>query len=156
MNDKTLQEFLNDLKNTDPAVRETATQALWTTWHREAGELAEFQLNRGVALMAERQLDQARENFADLCEKFPDFPEGHNKLATVLYLMGRYLESVIECDITLEKNPHHFGAWNGKGLCLYNLGKFEEAILCFQRALEIQPYADVNLHYIGRCRRKLN
>ena len=71
-------------------------------------------------------------------------------------VQGKFKQSAEECEVTLDKNPHHFGAWNGKGMCLYKLARYDEAIKCFEMAMEIQPYADINRGYIARCRGKLN
>lgn len=153
--DKTGQ-YLEDLKSEDTETRENATKALWVLWHQQEGAAMEMVLNEGTDLMDRKQLDQALEVFLSLIEKCPDFAEAHNKLATLLFLMGRYDEAVIECDAVLRRIPHHFGALNGLGLCLYELRRFEEAILSFQQALEVQPYALINRTYIARCRSNLN
>lgn len=149
-------ELLKALKDDDPKKRNQATKALWSLWHGEAGESAELKLNQGATLMNSKKFKQAQEIFANLISQFPNFAEAHNKLATLLYLDGEYLNSVEECKIVLSLNPHHFGAWNGMGLCLFNLGKYNEAIQSFQRALDIQPFATVNQVYIARCRGNLN
>jgi len=153
--DKTGQ-LLEDLKNEDPAVREKATRDLWVLWHRQEGIELERELNEGTDLMDQQKLDEALIAFQILVEKCPDFAEAHNKLATLLFLMGQYDEAVKECDEVLRRIPHHFGALNGLGLCLYELKRFEEAILAFQLALEVQPYALINRTYIARCRANLN
>jgi len=149
-------QYLEDLKSEDPATREKATMELWTLWYRQAGTEMEMELNEGTRLMNHQQPDQALKVFRNLVEKRPDFPEAHNKLATLLFLMGQYEESVRECEETLRRNPHHFGALNGMGMCLFHLNQFEGAILCFKRALEIQPYAEINRIFIARCRGNLN
>lgn len=153
--DKTGQ-LLEDLKCEDPAVREKATRDLWILWHRQEGIELERELNEGTELMDQQKLDDALIAFQILVEKCPDFAEAHNKLATLLFLMGQFDESVKECEEVLRRIPHHFGALNGLGLCLYELKRFEEAILVFQRALEVQPYALINRTYIARCRANLN
>ncbi len=154
MND--LQKLLDDLKEPDPSVRKRATAALWLRWHEEAGEEATSRLQRGIQLLNENQLDDAEELFTVLASDYPEFSEAHNKLATVLFLNGNYALSIKECKTTLDLNPHHFGAWNGLGLCLYQTGHFQEAIRSFQQALEIQPYSQTNRVYIAKCRGKLN
>lgn len=154
MND--LQKLLEDLQEPDPSVRKRATAALWLRWHEEAGNEATSRLQEGIQLLNDNQLNDAEELFSLLASDFPDFPEAHNKLATVLFLNGNYTLSIEECEITLKLNPHHFGAWNGLGLCLYQTGRFQEAIKSFQKALEIQPYSRTNRVYIAKCRGKLN
>ena len=151
-----LQQLLSDLKSPNPATRNHATQELWLMWYRKAGDDAEEELNRATRLMGENQMDQAEQIFIDLITKYPDFAEAHNKLATLLFLKGEYEESVFKCERTLKINPHHFGALHGMGMCLYKLARYDEALKSFKRAVEIQPYAEVNWGYIARCRGKLN
>ncbi len=151
-----LKQLLDDLKEPDPQVRKKATASLWLRWHEEAGEEATSRLQEGIQLLTHNQLDDAQELFSQLKADFPDFPEAHNKLATVLFLNGNFRLSIEECEITLELNPHHFGAWNGLGMCLYQTGQFQPAIESFQQALEIQPYSHTNRVFIARCRGKLN
>lgn len=150
------EQYLADLKSEDPAIRQKATKALWTLWHRQEGVELERELIEATRLMEQQRMDEALIAFQVLVEKCPDFSEAHNKLATVLFLMGQYDESVKECEEVLNRIPHHFGALNGMGMCLFELQRFEEAIHIFQKALEVQPYAEVNRVYIARCRGSLN
>ena len=39
----------------------------------------------------------------------------------------------------LEIDPENFDAWFNKGLALVDLGRYSEAIECFDKALEIEP-----------------
>lgn len=151
-----LSDKLNDLKHEDPERRAQATQALWKIWYQEAGEPAEKEIHIGVALMESDNLLLAEKHFLRMVEIYPDFGEAHNKLATVQYMLGKYSAAIESCEKVTLANPHHFGAWNGAGLCKFQLGQFDEAIACFQNALDIQPYAEANSHYIARCRGNLN
>jgi len=151
-----LNDRLNDLKDEDPHRRARATKDLWNFWYQEAGEEAEKELHKGIKLMDSNELLLAEEHFFNMTKKYPHFPEAQNKLATVLYMLKKYCESVEICKQVTLANPYHFGAWNGSGLCLIQLGRFDEAIKSFEKALEIQPYAEVNAHYIARCRGALN
>ncbi|CAK84526.1 unnamed protein product, partial (macronuclear) [Paramecium tetraurelia] len=36
-------------------------------------------------------------------------------------------------------NPKYVDAWNNKGIALYNLKKFEEAIQCYEKVISINP-----------------
>ncbi|RLI82002.1 hypothetical protein DRP04_04950 [Archaeoglobales archaeon] len=42
-------------------------------------------------------------------------------------------------EIALKIKTDYAVAWYNKGLALYNLGKLEEAVECYDRALEINP-----------------
>jgi len=151
-----IQQLLSDLKSPNPVTRNQATQELWKMWYREAGKPAEDRLDQGARLMGKNRLDDAQQVFKDLIDNHPDFAEAHNKLATLLFLKGEHAESVLECERVLKLNPHHFGALNGMGMCQYQLARYDKAFTSFKRALEIQPYADMNREYMARCRANLN
>ncbi len=70
----------------------------------------------------------------------PDFAEGWNKRATVLYMMGALDASAKDVDKVLELEPRHFGALSGLGLINASKDKDDAAIEAFQRALEINPH----------------
>jgi YVTN family beta-propeller protein len=72
------------------------------------------------------------------------------------------LESLYDLSITAsnkstEVNPRNIDSWYNKGIALSNLGKFEEAIKCYDRVIEIDPdYFPVwnskgnTLNYLGK------
>ena len=150
------EKYLKDLASDNPDVRGRATSELWDMWYQEAGDVAESRLREGIHLMEARRFHEAEKHFVGLVADYPEFPEGHNKLATILFLNGKYKGSLKECRVSLNLNPNHFGAWNGMGMCLYNLCKYDEAISAFAKALAIQPHAMANRQFIARCRGKLN
>ena len=150
------KQLLKDLLSDNPELRQTATRALWNLWLGQAGGKAEFRIRKGTKIMDIGQHELAQKEFENLVVDYPKFTEAHNKLATVLYLQRKYNESIKECEITLKMNPNHFGAWNGLGLCHYQLANYPTAIESFKTALAIQPFADFNKVYIARCRGQLN
>ena len=151
-----VKKLLSDLHSKVPELRNSATMALWDFWYFEAGEVAETYIRKGEDLMSLNKFEEAQSHFEKVIKTYPEFPEAHNKLATVLFLLGDYKNSVNECEVTLKMNPHHFGAWHGMGLCLFNLARYSEAIESFKSALEILPYANINRKYIATCMGNLN
>ena len=150
------KELLQNLLSENAQLRQTATKALWNLWLSQAGEKAESRIRTGTNQMDRRQYELAQQEFENLVMDYPKFAEAHNKLATVLYMQRKYVQSIRECQITLKMNPHHFGAWNGLGLCHYELAHYPKAIESFNTALTLQPYADFNKVYIAKCRGQLN
>ena len=150
------KELLQNLLSENAQLRQTATKALWNLWLSQAGEKAESRIRTGTKQMDRRQYELAQQEFENLVIDYPKFAEAHNKLATVLYIQRKYVQSIRECQITLEMNPNHFGAWNGLGLCHYELAHYQKAIESFNTALTLQPYADFNKVYIAKCRGQLN
>ena len=150
------KELLQNLLSENAQLRQTATKALWNLWLSQAGEKAESRIRTGTKQMDRRQYELAQQEFENLVMDYPKFAEAHNKLATVLYMQRKYVQSIKECQITLKMNPNHFGAWNGLGLCHYELAHYQKAIESFNTALTLQPYADFNKVYIAKCRGQLN
>jgi tetratricopeptide (TPR) repeat protein len=69
----------------------------------------------------------------------PDFAEGWNKRATVLFLAGEYRQSLADCDEVMKRNPLHFGALAGYGQIYFQLELYEKAIEYWERALRVNP-----------------
>jgi len=151
-----VKKLLSDLHSKAPELRNSATMALWDCWYFEAGEVAETYIRKGEDLMSLNKFEEAQSHFEKVIKTYPEFAEAHNKLATVLFLIGDYKNSVNECKVALKMNPYHFGAWHGMGLCLFKLARYSEAIESFKSALEIQPYANINRKYIATCMGNLN
>jgi tetratricopeptide (TPR) repeat protein len=69
----------------------------------------------------------------------PDFAEGWNRRATLHFNMNNYSKSMLDIEKTLQLEPRHFGALAGMGMIFLTLDKKEQALLAYQKALEIYP-----------------
>ena len=136
------QEALVALKGDDAELAATAEAMLWGMWHRSGDVETDRLFRAGVDAMQNRRLDEAEELFGRAIERTPAFAEGWNKRATVRYLRKDFRGSIADCRETLARNPNHFGAASGQGLCHMTVGEFREAAICFRRALEIHPHLD--------------
>ncbi len=77
--------------------------------------------------------------FSEVIRLKPGFAEGWNKRATLYYYLGRYAESIADCDEVIRLNPHHFGALAGFGQNYARLDDLEKSLVYFERALAINP-----------------
>lgn len=136
------------LRGDDPAEAARAAAALWTMWCRSGDAGVDGLLREGVLAMEREDLDAAEASFARIIARAPGFAEAWNKRATVRYLAGSYAGSIADCRETLARNPNHFGALAGQGLCHMALGQHREAAVTFRRALEVHPH-------LGAARRNL-
>jgi tetratricopeptide (TPR) repeat protein len=150
------KKLLVRLRSEDEQERIEATGKLWDLWFSEKGRQAEERLREGTALMESGRIEEAEIFFSRMLDEYPDFPEVYNKRATAYYLQQKYGESIIDCETVVHFNPNHFGSWHGLGLCHIDRGRFDSALIAFQHALRIQPYADANRKYIRICLSKLN
>ena len=103
-------------------------------YSRARGPWARYQ-----ALQAQ-DLRGAEALFSQIITLAPDFAEGWNKRATVRFLLHEFEGAIEDCRETLARNPNHFGALSGQGLCHFALGQHREAATLFRRALDVYPH----------------
>jgi tetratricopeptide (TPR) repeat protein len=142
-------EALAALKGDDAALAATAEAMLWGAWCRSGDAETDQVFRAGVDAMQQNRLADAEEYFSRVIARSPAFAEGWNKRATVRYVQKKFADSVADCQETLARNPHHFGAASGQGLCHMALGQYREAAVCFRRALDIHPHLDAVRHNLA-------
>jgi tetratricopeptide (TPR) repeat protein len=135
-------QALEALRGDDPTLAARAAETLWQMWHRSGDPRFDRLLRDGAEAMERDELAEAEATFTRLIEEAPDFAEGWNKRATVRYVAGDYEDSIADCKETLARNPNHFGALSGQGLCHFMLSQFREAALLFRRALAVHPHLE--------------
>ena len=113
---------------------------IWNIWstHPTQEKLTKS-LAKGSDLISEGRLETAYTIFSTIIDAVPDWAEGWNKRATVLYLMGRYQDSLNDIDEVLKRESRHFGALSGQGLVQIKLGNYKKAIKSYQAAQKIYP-----------------
>lgn len=120
-------------------VRISAEAALWKVWGRSGDTQVDKLYKTGVLQMNSANVDAAINTFSEIIRLKPDFAEGWNKRATLLYFSGRLQESLADCDEVLKRNPYHFGALSGYGQIYSKLENFDKSLEYFERALAINP-----------------
>ena len=138
----TEQEAVVALRGEDRTVAATAEAFLWSHWCRSGDLEVDRVFRAGVGALQQGSLEDAEISFNCVIERVPRFAEGWNKRATVRYMRKEYAGSIADCQETLARNPNHFGASAGQGLCHLSLGEYREAAICFRRALEIHPHLE--------------
>jgi tetratricopeptide (TPR) repeat protein len=133
-------EALAALRGDDPTLAARAEATLWEIWCRSGIPEVDRLLRQGIEAMERRDLPEAVALFSRIIARAPDFAEGWNKRATARYVAEDYAGAVADCEETLARNRHHFGALSGQGLCHMALGQFREAAALFRRALTVHPH----------------
>ena len=150
------ERLLHQLHSSNPSVRSEATQLLWQWWFSAAGPEGAQQLQEAERLLEQDKHAEAEELLNAIIAAHPDFAEAWNRRATLRYMQRRHAESLADCSEVIQREPAHFGAWHGIGLCLLALHRYDEAAAAFRRALEIQPFAQANHELLRTCLSKLN
>lgn len=145
----TESEALLAIRGDDPALAAKAEATLWQIWCRSGIPEVDRLLDQGVEAMERQELEEARILFTRIIERAPDFAEGWNKRATARYVAQDYAGAIADCEETLARNPNHFGALSGQGLCHMALGQYREAAALFRRALAVHPHLTSASHNLA-------
>jgi len=156
MDQFSINQLLQDLKNSSAAVRQEATEKLWLIWYQQKGVYGWELLQRSQTLLASGEVNQAEALLTELITSQPDFAEAWNRRAVLYYITGQYKKSLHDCQMAITLNQVHFGALHGLGLCYAALEDYSAAIQAFRRALQIQPYALENQKLILECTARLS
>jgi tetratricopeptide (TPR) repeat protein len=130
------------LADTDRGVRILAETGIQQLWHRAGSAQDRKRLKRVTELVAKKRFAEAIQLATRLINEAPNLAEAWNQRAVALFGVGRYRESVDDCQRTLQMNPHHFGAAAGMGHGMLKLGNRRAALECFRRALKLNPNLD--------------
>ena len=139
--DVKLNQLFEQLKKVNNAATAFEIEMkIWNIWstHPIHDNLTQL-LAEGSGLMFQGELEASYKIFSTIIKSAPDWAEGWNKRATVLYLMGRYQDSLKDIDEVLKRESRHFGALSGQGLVRTELKNYEKAIKSYQAAQKIYP-----------------
>ncbi len=148
------------LHDEDADVHSAVEESMWALWLRsddaEVDALMERGANslRAAAVVGADALRDALAAFTEVTCLLPAFAEGHNKRATVLFLLKDFAESLAACERVLALNPHHFGALSGAGMCAANSGDEAASERYFAAALLVNPRLDAAREYVATLQRR--
>lgn len=138
--DKRLPDLFTQLQAAkSPGEALAIESVIWAIWAEAGDKDLDRLLNEGAAAMAVQDYTTALSDFDEVTNRAPQFAEGWNRRATVLYLMGDLQSSLNDIDRVLKLEPRHFGALSGLGLVNLSLDKDEAARDAFRRVLQIDP-----------------
>ena len=140
-NDSRLDELFRIIQQTvSPEVARSVENKIWEIWIQHDNRQTQQRMAEGIAAM-ERNPGNALLIFNELVEDAPEFAEGWNKRATLLYVLGEYAASVRDIEKTLALEPRHFGALSGLGLVYLAQEQYAEAKAAFEAVLLIHPHS---------------
>ena len=138
--DARLDELFRQLRTAPDVTFAHQVEALvWQVWSESKMIGTRIVLREGLAAMEAEDYDTALARFDAVVELEPEFAEGWNKRATVLFLMGDYAGSVEDIERVLALESRHFGALTGLGMIYDSLDQKKPALKAFRAALEIHP-----------------
>lgn len=124
----------------NPAEAQKLNDRIWRLWTEGPDERAGEQIQQIFRYRRWRELDRALEIANELIERLPNYAEGWNQKATILFEMGRFDESLAVIEQVLAREPKHFGALAGKAIILLRQGRVKLGQKALRRAVEIHPF----------------
>lgn len=142
---KQQEELLNSLfQRLGDADNESAAQlletAVWQVWLRSGSDTVDLLMQQSIKAMNDSKPATAMAILDAIVELAPNYAEGWNKRATVLFTQGHLDASLRDIDKTLDLEPRHFGALSGLGLIKRAKGDDKAALAAYRRALHIHPF----------------
>lgn len=128
------------LHDDDKQVRRFAADALWELWFRGGTDAQNARLRRAAS---EPDAAKAKAALDALAREALEFAEVLNQRAIWHFKRGDYARAALDCEATLQLNPHHYGAAAGLGQCQLKLNRPRAALRAFRRALAINPDLDL-------------
>lgn len=114
--------------------------AVWQVWLRSGSVTVDLLMQQSIKAMNDSKPATAIAILDAIVELAPNYAEGWNKRATVLYVQGHLVASLRDIDKALDLEPRHFGALSGLGLIKRAQGKDKAALAAYRRALHIHPF----------------
>lgn len=137
-----------------PAEAQPLEAQIWQSWLLGGGPGATSLMQLGVGAMAQGNLPAALGIFDAIVKQNPDFPEGWNKRATVLFMMGALDAAAEDVEKVLKLEPRHFGALSGLGLIRAQQDRVDDAIAAYEKALAVHPQMEQVKKNVEALRRK--
>ena len=136
-----IEPLLDKLAETrDAETARAIADAIRKLWIRSGSPTVDLLMSQVVAATSKKDISKALAMLDAIVEIAPDYAEGWNRRATVLYGRRAFDASIADISRVLELQPRHFGALAGLGLVLQALGEKKSALAAFRRALAVHPF----------------
>lgn len=139
---KVEREALFDaLKNSqDPATGRRIANEIWKFWMTAPGPKEQALLDLAMKKRSVFDYAGALTEIDRLIAMAPEYPEGWNQRATLLFLQRKYDESLTAIERTLQLEPKHFGSLAGQARIFMQQGRVALGQSTLRRAVEIFPW----------------
>ena len=135
---------------------EKVERKIWKEWSQSGSPAMDLLLNRGRKAMSQGDYAKAVDHFSSIIDYAPEFAEAWNARATAFFAWDRYGLSISDIQQTLVLNPRHFGAMQGLGRILEEMGDSENALSAYKAAIAIHPHRPGLISSIERLETKIS
>jgi len=142
----------------EPENAPVAATAINASEEKEKVRQADRHKDRGNAHMSKKEYEKALQHYDLAIASSPSGPNSHvyysNRAAAYCYLT-RYDAASADCRRSVELNPKYEKAHARLGLSLFLRGDYRDAILAYERSLELDPKNKASVSYLRKAKAKL-
>jgi tetratricopeptide (TPR) repeat protein len=151
-----LDALFTRLASTDDADEgDTIVEEIWRVWLQSGRPEIDALMQKILALLQAGEPRAAMPLLDAIVERAPDWAEGWNKRATVLYVLDEYDRSLADIDKVLALEPRHFGALAGRGLIHIAKENYRAALDDYRRARAVNPFLQGAAQMIPTLERRI-
>ena len=145
------------LELADPATEnwQAVERKIRNEWSRSGSAAMDLLYQRGEKALEDQDYTKAMEHFTALTDHAPDFAEGWNARATVLFHQENYGPAMDDLSKALSLNPNHFGAMTGLAVILGSVGMKKESLEIWRMVFAIHPHRPETLEAIGHLEKEI-
>ena len=140
-----------ELKDWDAIERQ-----IWGEWSKSGSAAMDLLLSRGRKAMQDGDMEKAIDHLTALTDHAPNFAEGWNARATAFFNAEEFGLSIADIQRALALNPRHFGAMQGLGRIMEELGQEADALAAYKAAAAIHPQRDGLKEVIERLEKSVS
>ena len=116
-----------------------AEQFLFLCWTRHSNIVVQELMDATDEFLDSKKYNEALAALGEIIKVDPSFAEAYTRRATVYFGLKRAEECFADIACVLRIEPAHYCALCGEGFMMMKLGRYEEAIRSFERAIKINP-----------------
>ncbi|MGI9422960.1 MAG: hypothetical protein ACR2PA_07180 [Hyphomicrobiaceae bacterium] len=116
------------------------TPQIWALWNQSGHDDVDLMMRQARQSFSAGQHGAAIARVDEALRLLPRYSEAWNLRATILFYMGRDVESVVDIERTLAIEPRHFGALAGLMMINMRAENWNGALKALRAGLQVHPF----------------
>ncbi|WP_170469968.1 tetratricopeptide repeat protein [Ruegeria conchae] len=146
------EALLRQLAQATPEQAIGLDRQLQALWSQSGSASADLLLERGREALDDGDIEAAIEHLTALTDHAPEFAEGWHARASAFFGIDRFGMAAADLEHALTLNPNNYQAIYGLGLIFEVVGKPDQALEAYSRALAIHPHHEEVTNAMNRLK----
>ncbi len=146
------EALLRQLSQATPEQAIGLDRQLQALWSQSGSASADLLLERGREALDDGDIEAAIEHLTALTDHAPEFAEGWHARASAFFGIDRFGMAAADLEHALTLNPNNYQAIYGLGLIFEVVGKPDQALEAYSRALAIHPHHEEVTNAMNRLK----